>query len=217
MSIFREMTGPLPAKVSYPGNPGVLAKLTQAHLVIVNGWDMPWTLPYLPDGNPNGAPAVRCAGKVSGGDGIIRASIGLCSQVEGNMFRIQLLFVAAIAISFGQDKTPRKLIASMDGKDLYVSYCASCHGTDGKGHGPVAVALKDPLPDLTKIAKRHGGKFPGEEMEKMILGAKGSRVAHGSEDMPVWGPVFRKVENDQDLGLVRVRRLVEYLTSMQSK
>lgn len=133
------------------------------------------------------------------------------------MFRIQLLFVAAIAISFGQDKTPRKLIASMDGKDLYVSYCASCHGTDGKGHGPVAVALKDPLPDLTKIAKRHGGKFPGEEMEKMILGAKGSRVAHGSEDMPVWGPVFRKVENDQDLGLVRVRRLVEYLTSMQSK
>ena len=133
------------------------------------------------------------------------------------MFRIRLLLLAGIAVAFGQDKTPRKLIASMEGKDLYMAYCASCHGADGRGHGPVAVALKGPLADLTTIAKRNNGSFPRDEMEKMILGGKGSRMAHGSEQMPVWGPVFRKVENDQDLGLVRVRRLVDYLISLQKK
>ena len=133
------------------------------------------------------------------------------------MFRIQLLILLAGAVLSGQDKTPRKLIASMEGKDLYKAYCASCHGIDGKGHGPVAAVLKALLPDLTLIAKRNHGAFPKEELEKMILGGKGSRAAHGSADMPVWGPVFRKVENDQDLGLVRVRRLADYLISLQTK
>ena len=55
-------------------------------------------------------------------------------------------------------------------------------------------------------------------MEKMIMGEKqGSRAAHGTDEMPVWGPVFHKVENDQDFALVRVRRLVEYLAKLQVK
>ena len=49
------------------------------------------------------------------------------------------------------------------------------------------------MADLRTIAKRNNGAVPKEELEKMILGEKGSRAAHGSEDMPVWGPVFRKV------------------------
>jgi len=133
------------------------------------------------------------------------------------MFRIQLLMLASLAVTYGQNKTPRKLIASMEGKDLYVAYCASCHGIDGKGHGPVSAAFKKPLADLTAIAKRNNGNFPKEELEKMILYGKGSMSAHGSVEMPVWGPVFRKVENDQDLGLVRVRRVVDYLISLQKK
>lgn len=131
------------------------------------------------------------------------------------MIRLQLLFWLGSAVAIAQS-SPRKLIASMEGKDLYLAYCASCHGKDGKGGGPVAASLKGPLADLTTIAKRRRGKFPREEMEKMILAEKpGSRTGHGSEEMPVWGPVFRKVENDQDLGLVRVRRVVEYLMSIQ--
>ena len=134
------------------------------------------------------------------------------------MFRIQLLWVLGVSLVCAQDKTPRKLISSMEGKDLYMAYCASCHGKGGKGDGPVAASLKSPLADLTTISKRHQGKFPREEMEKMILGEKpGSRAGHGSGEMPVWGPVFHRVENDQDLGLVRVRRVVEHLMSIQVK
>ena len=138
--------------------------------------------------------------------------------VRGQMLRVSLIFLLGVSIILGQEKSPRKLIASMEGKDLYLAYCASCHGKLGKGDGPVASALKGPLADLTTISKRNRGKFPREEMEKIILGEqKSARSAHGSEQMPVWGPVFRKVENDQDFGLVRVRRLVEYLMSIQAK
>ena len=133
------------------------------------------------------------------------------------MFRIHCLLMLAGTLVYAQQSSPRKLIASMEGKDLYVAYCASCHGLTGKGDGPVSPALKTPMADLRTIAKRNNGGVPKEELEKMILGEKGSRAAHGSEDMPVWGPVFRKVENDRDLGLVRVRRLVDYIIKLQIK
>ena len=136
------------------------------------------------------------------------------------MVRIQAVLLVALFGTiglFGQDKTPRKLISSKEGKDLYMAYCASCHGVSGKGDGPAAPAMKTPMADLATIAKRNNGKFPREEMEHMILGGKGARVAHGSEQMPVWGPVFRKVENDRDYGLLRVSRVVEYIMSMQKR
>ncbi len=133
------------------------------------------------------------------------------------MTRFRYLVLLSVGVAFAQ-QSPRKLITSMEGKDLYGAYCASCHGTDAKGRGPVASALKDAVPDLTTLAKRNRGVFPREDMEKMILGEKkDSRAAHGSDAMPVWGPVFRKVENDKDFGLVRVRHLVDYLISLQRK
>lgn len=128
-----------------------------------------------------------------------------------------MLLVGVAAVGLGQTQSPRKLNPTMDGKGLFVSYCASCHGMDLKGKGPVVEALKMPVPDLTTIAKRRGGKFPVADLENQILGEAAMKPAHGSREMPVWGPVFRRVEQDQDLGLVRVRALVDYLKSMQVK
>ena len=130
--------------------------------------------------------------------------------------RTWILFALA-GVALAQEKSPRKMPATLDGKELYMAYCASCHGGDGRGKGPVAVALKGPIPDLTTLAKRNGGKFPTGQLEKTILGDAKNPAAHGSREMPVWGPVFRRVENDQDLGLLRVRRGGEFIQSQQAK
>ena len=105
---------------------------------------------------------------------------------------------------------------SLNGGSLFRQYCASCHGLDGKGHGPTASALSVPVPDLTQISARSRGSFPRVRVRNIIEGEE-SPVAHGSRQMPVWGPVFHQVERDQDLGNVRVDNLASYLESIQRK
>jgi mono/diheme cytochrome c family protein len=58
----------------------------------------------------------------------------------------------------------------LDGAVLYRAYCASCHGENGKGDGPVAPALKATVPDLTVITKNNGGKFPVARVQRIITG-----------------------------------------------
>jgi len=108
------------------------------------------------------------------------------------------------------------LIVSVKGADLFRAYCASCHGDDGKGNGPVAGALNTRPADLTTIANRHGGVFPTNLVRRIIAGDD-VITAHGSRDMPVWGPILHRVEWDQDLGNVRLDNLVKYLESIQKK
>lgn len=107
------------------------------------------------------------------------------------------------------------LIHSTSGPDLFRSYCAPCHGTDAKGHGPLSPALKTTAPDLTALAKRNGGQFPTARVRKSITGEEPA-TAHGSREMPVWGPIFHQVEADVDWGNERVENLVKYLQSIQS-
>jgi mono/diheme cytochrome c family protein len=107
------------------------------------------------------------------------------------------------------------LIRSVEGPDLYRAYCASCHGKDGKGDGPVAPTLKATVPDLTVNAKRNGGKVPVGRVQRIIMG-EGMIASHGSREMPVWGPIFHQIEWDVDRGNVRLDNLVKYLESIQS-
>jgi mono/diheme cytochrome c family protein len=108
------------------------------------------------------------------------------------------------------------LIQSLKGADLFRSYCASCHGREGKGDGPVAPALNAKVPDLTTIAQRHGGVFPEKWVTDLIEGPK-SVLAHGSREMPIWGPIFHQIENDHDYGQVRLKNVSDYLRSIQQK
>lgn len=109
------------------------------------------------------------------------------------------------------------LIQSIKGPDLFRAYCASCHGTDAKGGGPMAASLKVAPADLTRISARNGGVFPRMRVERIISGEEQPTHGHGSSEMPVWGPIFSKVTTDVDLGLVRIDNLARYLSDIQQK
>jgi mono/diheme cytochrome c family protein len=105
-------------------------------------------------------------------------------------------------------------IVSVEGEDNFIAYCAVCHGNSGKGDGPAAPAMKMPVPDLTTIAKRNKGRFSAVDVEAIILGSGKTRTpAHGVEDMPIWGDVFR--HEDPVKRKLRIGNLVKYLESIQ--
>jgi mono/diheme cytochrome c family protein len=110
----------------------------------------------------------------------------------------------------------QQLIQSRAGRDLFVTYCASCHGADAKGHGAVAAELKTKVPDLTQITNRNLGVFPRERVRNTI-DSEARPAAHGTRAMPVWGPFFSRIESDTDFGKVRVDNMVLYLESLQAR
>lgn len=74
--------------------------------------------------------------------------------------------------------------------------------------------MKVKVPDLTVIAKNSGGQFPAARVRRIIMG-ENVITAHGSREMPVWGPIFHQIESDVDRGYVRLENLVKYLESIQ--
>jgi mono/diheme cytochrome c family protein len=106
--------------------------------------------------------------------------------------------------------------ASIAGRDLFREYCAVCHGTDGKGAGPAAEALKKNPSDLTQIARRHDGKFPEAEVLKTLKGEM-TIAAHGSGEMPVWGTVFQNMSSSASLAQTRMHALLQYIEEIQAK
>ncbi|MGD1021427.1 MAG: cytochrome c [Candidatus Sulfotelmatobacter sp.] len=105
----------------------------------------------------------------------------------------------------------------LDGARIFQTRCASCHGADGRGHGPASVALKESLQDLTLISQRNGRRFPEQHVKDIIEGKQSAPPAHGSREMPIWGPIFHEVEADQDWGEVRLDAVTKYLESIQQK
>jgi mono/diheme cytochrome c family protein len=103
------------------------------------------------------------------------------------------------------------------GQEMYKTYCAVCHGTDGKGNGPAAEALKVPPPDLTALASKNGGKYPAMKVAAIIRGEE-VLAAHGSKDMPIWGHLFRSISGGHESEVhQRVANLNQYIESLQKK
>jgi mono/diheme cytochrome c family protein len=148
-----------------------------------------------------------------------------------SMKKLTLLFAALTVFTctlVAQDKTPDqapkviqhapvKATSPASGKEMYTTYCAVCHGTDGKGGGPAATALKVPPADLTTLSKSNGGKYPALKVTSAIRG-ESNMPAHGSKDMPVWGSLFWTMSHGHE-GEVqqRVSNLTQYIESLQAK
>lgn len=112
---------------------------------------------------------------------------------------------------------PDPMLAEM-GAAPFAQYCASCHGANARGDGPVASSLAKPPADLTRIAARRDGRFPKGEIAKIIDG-RFAIGAHGTREMPVWGAVLGESVPDPEMSeeLTRgtIAVLVEYLASIQ--
>ena len=137
------------------------------------------------------------------------------------VFGLALLSLLAVCVCVAQDSGVKHAAAPQtspaSGKEMFNAYCASCHGTNAKGDGPAAAALKSKPADLTALAKGNGGKFP-EDHVMSILRGQATVTAHGNRDMPVWGPVFWRMSQGHPAEMQqRITNLTHYIESLQQK
>lgn len=105
-----------------------------------------------------------------------------------------------------------KKVPVWDAPLMFNTYCAVCHGKEGKGNGPAAAALTKAPADLTRISARNGGKFPDVRVRRYIEGLD-EVAAHGTRDMPMWGTLFKALS--RDTAQLRVAALADYVKTLQ--
>ncbi len=129
-----------------------------------------------------------------------------------------MLAVAFAGLPGPQDKQTEKAPSASSGAppgaELYNRHCAVCHGIDLKGTGPVPPPYRTP-PDLTTLARRHGGKFPTGYVWK-VLKSGVQLPAHGPAEMPVWGAYFEASDRLSKFQVnARINDLASYIKSLQ--
>jgi mono/diheme cytochrome c family protein len=109
-------------------------------------------------------------------------------------------------------------VYAVSGSYAYRNYCASCHGAGGKGDGPLAQNLRFHPPDLTLLAKRNGGEYPAERVNRIVDG-RSPLKGHGGPEMPIWGDAFKDADTgyDDQKAREKIRSIVDYLRTLQVK
>ena len=146
--------------------------------------------------------------------------ISLRSSVKS--FAFTGLLLTATLVTAQQNHSTIKLepippTAANSGKAMFLAYCAVCHGADGKGAGPAASALKVAPADLTTLSSRNGGKYPATQVVSAIKFGPQAPKAHGSKDMPIWGPLFGSLSNNAASPEItqRISNLSGYIRTLQ--
>ena len=131
---------------------------------------------------------------------------------------VTMILIIGAAVGAQQiKKVPIQSTSAASGREMFAAYCAVCHGTAGKGDGPVAKALKNRPVDLTTLSRNNGGTFPAVRVMGYITGEE-TVVAHGTRDMPIWGELFRSLDpNSRELSDLRVHNLADYVKALQAK
>jgi mono/diheme cytochrome c family protein len=133
------------------------------------------------------------------------------------MIRTRLLASAALLAALPL-AAPAEDLSSYTAPQLFQRFCASCHGRDGKGDGPVAPFFKLAPPDLTGLSRRSGGTFPSERVQRIVDGRE-VVAPHGARQMPVWGLELAMAAGDTAQGRQQADKsialLVDYLKTIQ--
>jgi len=99
--------------------------------------------------------------------------------------------------------------------ERFANDCATCHGPDGRGDGPVAAVMKITPTDLATLAK--DGSFPYSRVYRAIDG-RDLPLAHGTREMPIWGDRYKRALGalgEKDLH-ERIDALVKYVETLQA-
>jgi mono/diheme cytochrome c family protein len=120
-------------------------------------------------------------------------------------------------VSAGSWQRPVAAASGPDGAELFTTYCASCHGAEGLGNGPVAHALRHAPANLTELARKNGGIFPMARVRRIIEGR--DVESHGDRDMPVWGDAFKTTRDggSRESADARIAAIAVYLESIQRR
>jgi len=146
----------------------------------------------------------------------------MISPSTRNAALLTALLLSSATVAMGQDgnKTIKKALAPVtsaaSGELNFNTYCAVCHGKGGKGDGPAASEFKIPPANLTLLAANNNGKFPADHVAETIRTGPRDAKAHGSKDMPVWGPVFVSM-GGSGAADQRIYNLTKYIETLQGK
>lgn len=106
--------------------------------------------------------------------------------------------------------------SSSSGKEMFIAYCGPCHGVDAKGDGPAAPAFRRRPTDLTTLARKNHGKFPGAAIAHELSDVRDA--PHGSREMPVWGPILSDLSpKSEGMSALRIANIVNYIETLQAK
>src|SRR5271166_5933035 len=136
----------------------------------------------------------------------------MSSKIPGSIIALAaVLFAAQTALAAGNDVA--------DGHRYFVRYCASCHGTEGLGDGPVAKSLATPPANLRMLGDKYGMPLPAHRIAELIDGRETAR-AHGSHAMPVWGEKLYEMgqgeRSEYGIGEV-IGKIIAYLNTIQDR
>ncbi len=131
------------------------------------------------------------------------------------MKSIKLIFVTALGVLIFFNSIYARDISDVVGKSEFMNYCASCHGSNGKGDGPIVNFLKQKPPDLTKLSNNNNGHFPFDRIWKVFDGSY-QFDSHGSSEMPIWGYKFiRETQNENEPNTVAKAKALDIILYIQ--
>jgi hypothetical protein len=150
-----------------------------------------------------------------------------CS-IRYSFFLLAALVLSTASLSMAQEttktikKVPITQTSPASGEEMFKAYCAVCHGPGGKGDGPAASEFKTAPTNLTIICpKSQCGNFPDGYISQVILNGPQGAKAHGSKDMPVWGPLFIALGSPSTMKpaevQLRINNLSKYIETLQVK